>query len=725
MIDTAPPVAAEIAAPSMKRSTRRLLIVTFVVVSFLGSSLLFLVQPMVARFLLPLAGGSAALWNTAMVFFQVVLLAGYVFAHVSTNRLGLRRHPFLQIAVLAMPLLVLPIAVPGGWRLPADASPALWVLLTLGVMVGLPFFALATSSPTLQRWFSATDHPEASDPYFLYSAGNIGSALALLGYPFVLEPWLSLRAQAWLWAGGYVLFVVGFAACAILVRRYRSSTPVETAKTAPPVAGKRRAYWLLLAFVPSALMLGVTRHIATDLASFPLLWIVPLFLYLTTFVIAFGRPAPWVTTAARWAVWIGAVPMALSFRAAVTQLGAVVALHLVWFSAAALLAHLLLAADRPAPARLTEFYTLVSVGGALGGVFAALIAPTVFDVVLEYPIAIALVLVIARSPSRGTAILGNRRRLLSFAAALLAVTAVVVPGQTLLFGGLAAVALALGHGGATGLTMFIAALTIGALLVPPAGTVVRDRSFFGVYSVHDVDGTRVLRSGTTWHGSQVLDAPELPTMYYAEPGPVGQVLTARDDVADVGVVGLGAGTLVLYGEPGDTYTVYEIDPLVVEVAADPEVYSYLARARADVNVEVADGRRGLAETADRYDVLVIDAFSSDAIPVHLMTREAVELYMDRVKPGGVVVLHISNRHFDLTPVLGRIASELDLYGVEQFYEPTDAELEQGAGASHWVVLAESAAAAAEVTAEAGWEPLPTDGPLWTDDYSNILGVLDL
>ena len=284
--DTSP-----IARDQLGLGSDRLLSVVFVVAVFLSSTLLFLVQPLVARILLPLVGGSSALWNTAMVFFQVTLLLGYAYAHGSIRRVGSRRHPFLQTPMLFAPLLVLPLAVPAGWVLPNDIAPSLWVLTVLTVMVGLPFFALATTSPTLQVWFSATDHPRAEDPYFLYAAGNIGSVLALLGYPLVLEPLFSLQTQTRIWAGGYVAFVAACIAAGLMMRRRHATVEVTNSKTEDLVAltRRRRLRWLYWGFVPSALMIGVTLYISTDLASFPLLWVVPLLLYLVTFIIAFGK----------------------------------------------------------------------------------------------------------------------------------------------------------------------------------------------------------------------------------------------------------------------------------------------------------------------------------------------------------------------------------------------------------------------------------------------------
>lgn len=706
----------------------RSMVAVFVAASFLGSGLLFLVQPMVARMLLPLAGGTPSLWNTSLVFFQLVLLAGYGFAHLSTRRLGMRLHPLLQIALLAIPVLVLPVSVSDSWRLPGDQSPALWVLAVLALAVGLPFFALSTSSPTLQRWFAATDHPAAANPYFLYAAGNLGSVLALVSYPFVVEPLLSISAQARLWTALYVFFVAASGAAAWLTRQRRTATSVEVTHS-PPIAPARRMRWLLWSFVPSALMLGVTRHIGTDVASVPLLWIAPLLLYLSTFIMAFGRVSHRRTALAAGVVRYGVIPLALLFVVNSVSLIAQIAIHLTWFFFAALLAHSRLSEDRPAPDRLTEFYLWISVGGVLGGAFAALLAPVIFSSVLEYPIAIGLAVLLVGSgrarisvPARvagafvilmlGLGWLANTQRLHVLAILFAAV-------------GLANAALTLRS--ARSYAGAVAVALLAVLVIQPAGLLDQQRSFFGVYRVVEKsDGTLQLASGTTNHGTQIYvdGEPALrPASYYHPAGPIGEVIANAAQRRDVGIVGLGVGGLAGYGRPGDTYTFFEIDPTVVEIAWDTDYFTYLSSTPAAVRVVIGDGRLTLEDSPDRYDILVVDAFSSDAIPIHLLTTEAVASYLDRLNEGGALAIHISNRHFALEPVLGRIADELDLYGRARFHHPNEAEKLEGAFASHWVVLARDPRTVQWMSEE--WQSLRTGGPLWTDDYSDILRVLKL
>ncbi len=696
----------------------------FTVASFLGSFLLFLVQPMAARFLLPLAGGSASLWNTAMVFFQVLLLAGYVYAHVSTTRFGVRQ-PLTQVVLVLVPLAFLPVAVPDGWVL-SGGSPALWVLGVLAVTVGVPFFALATSSPTLQRWFSLTDHPDAADPYFLYSAGNVGSVAALVGYPLAVEPMLTLDQQAGVWALVYVAFVVATSACALVVRRSTSTgaTPAEVTPVAP-ISWVRRRRWVVWAFVPSALMLGVTRHLAADVASFPLLWIVPLLLYLTTFIIVFSGRSQRSPERARLILVAGSIVVAVSMVRRLDALLFVVGAHLVWFFCAALVSHHRLAADRPPPARLTEFYTLISIGGALGGIFASLVAPVVFDSVVEYPIVIVASLLLAGrddragrlADARGLATIG-----LGVAAAALIYADHLVAGPAVLAvtGLVAAVALRRPVVVATVVGLGLAA----AIAVPQPGVIFQDRSFFGVSRVVAGDGHTTLVSGTTAHGHQFAD-PDLattPTIYYAPEGPVGQLFQAVDDRDRVAVIGLGAGALAAYGRPGDVYTFYEIDPVVVDIATDPSLFTYLTDSEARVEIVLGDGRTGIDGSEARFDIVVVDAFSSDAIPTHLLTREAIDLYLDRLDPDGVLAVHVSNRFFDLRPVLGRAARELGVEARQQLYVPGTTSDPVSTTASRWVVIGEPAAL--DAATGSAWDPLG-GGPLWTDDYSNLLAVIDL
>ena len=728
------------------------LVALFTGTTFLAAFLLFLVEPMVTKMLLPLLGGAPAAWNTAMVFFQAALLGGYAFAFASMRWLSARAQTAVQLCALALPLLLLPVAVPAGWVPPSDQSPVWWTLLVLVPMVGAPFLMLASMGPTLQRWFSRTSHPRAHDPYFLYAAGNTGSLLALLAYPFVFEAAMPLTRQARLWAGLYAVLVVAATACVVLERRKRSPegaapVPRGASAPAPSIAWRTRGRWIFLAFIPSTLMLGVTRHLASDVASFPLLWVVPLAIYLVTFIVAFGRESSGIVAGAARVLRLMVVPLTLAFFTFIPYLWIEVPLHLIPFAAAALVAHARLAADRPGPARLTEFYLWLSVGGVLGGIFAALIAPLIFTNVLEYPIAIVLALAVV--PRATTRAAGERRfrlptireTVLAALMAAAAVSAVVIrqsgSSQDIRVAMLIAAA---GLAGAyvlartpAGYAAAVGSVLLLAFIVPAEPTLFAERTFFGVHRVYATAGTHVLANGVTVHGIQNVGPTgaliDTPAAYYAESGPAGRVfatLRARLPMR-IGVVGAGAAELAAYGRPGDSITFYEIDDAVIRVATDPSLFSYVRDSKASVNFVLGDGRLSLEQDpAARYDLLVLDAYSSDSIPTHLLTDQAVQLYLNRLNPGGLLLFNLSNRFFDLEPILARIAAQHHLAGLAMTDQlVTLAQAAQGKLASTWVVMARSTADLGSLATDPAWHPLGTGAgaPLWTDDYTNLLGTL--
>lgn len=709
----------------MQTATRdRVAVAVFTATSFVGSTLLFLVQPMVGRLLLPRAGGSASLWSTAMVFFQVTLLAGYLFAHLSTSRLGVARHRYAHLAVLAAPLLVLPLAVPEDWSL-NGAQPVLDTLRVLTVMVGLPFFALATASPTLQRWFAETGHQQASDPYFLYAAGNVGSIGALAGYPLLIEPHLGLGAQTRVFTLGYAALVALTSGCALLVRA-QSSHRLVSAAPRSRLAPRRRLSWVALAAVPSALLLGVTRHLATDVASFPLLWAVPLALYLLTFVISFRAGSERRVDTVNMLVLIGAIGLPLSFLG--LGLTMTVGIHLAWFFAAALLCHLRLAADRPPVEHLTEFYAWLSVGGALGGVTVALLAPVIFDRVWEYPLAIVAAVALGVPMRR----LGTRGRHARNAATTVLVLMLLAAGVWFRADDdFRMTAAALGAAGAlvylvSGRPRIMAPLTAATLVivvaVGPTQAIHRDRSFFGTYEIIAYPDRTELVMGTTIHGRELADNPGHASSYYHPAGPLGAAFARPDgEPWHIGVVGLGVGEIAAYGRAGDRITFFEIDPLVADLATNTEWFGHLDRSAAEVDIQVGDGRLLVEASDDRYDVLVVDAFSSDAIPVHLLTTEAIEAYLDHVGDG-VVMVHISNRYFDLAPVLARIATHVGADARLWHYDPLPADRATGASSSRWVSLRTTGAPS---RLGGPWESIDPEGRRWTDDFSDLLVTLDL
>lgn len=662
-----------------------------------------------------------------MVVFQSLLLGGYLFAHAMVRLApGMRR--LIQLLVVGVPILTLPFSLPGGLT---EESPTLAVILTLSVMVGAPYFALTTMSPTIQRWFGETNHPLAHNPYPLYAAGNAGSIIGLLAYPLILEPLFDLRRQAVAFMVGYVVLAV---LLGLIVWFYLSRREVRTniaavapsAAEAAPISAGRIIY---LSFIPSFLLLGVTRHISTDVAAFPLLWIVPLVMYLGSFVVSFrgdGQALPIAGRALRL-VLIPAVIIATG--AASRVLAVAITIPMVVFALAAYVAHRQLYDGRPGVDGLTRFYLLLSVGGLLGGIAGALVAPVAFNSILEYPIGLVLAATLL-VPQRIAALRLSTRllALVLFVSALgLGALAGTDLSRLLLFG-LAGVIAYAWSGRAW---VFTAALVLIALIVaqPGAGSKVlaAERTFYGVYQVRELSDVHVLLSGTTIHGAQIWvgdEADPAAIGYYDVAGPVGHVLTHyadRPEPIDVGVVGLGAGALAAYVDEGDSMTFYEIDEAVVAFAKDPKLFTYLSSSGGSIGVVLGDGRIELERIAPKHDVLIIDAFSSDSIPIHLMTLEAVELYLDSVKADGIVVFHISNRHLALEPVVGRIGAELGLERRVAAFQPSAEDTY--ASPSIWVVMGRSEAAVAAATDHPMWTGMAGDGPLWTDNYSNVVSVI--
>lgn len=746
------------------------MLLVYTIAIFVAAALLFCVQPMLARMLLPRLGGSPAVWTAAMLFFQAGLLAGYLAAH-GLGLLG-RRSPRVAIVAhvvfAAAAVLTLPLALPGG---SAQGPPALWVAFALLLAVGAPYVLLSTVSPLLQRWISTTDHKLADDPYPLYAASNAGSLLGLLAYPFVIEPTLSLEQQRTWWSVGYVGLVVLLAmGGALVVRRTRAPRAVESKKTVEPLSWLRRLAWIGLAAAPSSLMLGVTQHLTTDVAAAPLLWVVPLSLYLLTFIIAFGVSKPgltrWVQRLAPIAVVGVAVAMLLHAR---QPLFAVAGAHIAAFALAALLCHQRLASLRPHAGHLTEFYLLVALGGVLGGAFNALLAPVVFDRVLEYPIAIALAMLALpglpklRDKSVSGMATPSGQVAVGVAVVSVFVAILVVLGamgkQPLsasasmwergLAIGLPALGLYLVHGRPVSFTIAVGGVLVaGALWKGPAEVVYIERTFFGVHTVEEVrtlqrDGSvatfHQLRHGSTAHGIQRM-APgfeQEPLAYYHRTSPIAEVFALIDGQAApepfnpldrVALVGLGTGALASYGRPGMTIHAYEIDPAVVNIARNPLYFTFLSQSRASsIEYFVGDGRLLLEQhEGEPYDLIVLDAFSSDAIPVHLLTVEAFEVYLSQLAEDGVLAVHISNVYLDLEPVVASAAERLGLVArmrVDQ-RDPVDS-LRTGRYTSTWVMLAREVEDLAPLMQRPLWRDARSrEGfRLWTDSRSNILSVL--
>ena len=731
------------------------MLVTYAVTIFLSATLLFLVQPMFARMVLPLLGGAPAVWNTAMVFYQAALLAGYAYAHAATAWLGLRRQIALHAVVLLLPLLVLPIGVPRGSTPPGQDNPIPWLLAVLVVAVGLPFFVVSTSAPLLQKWFAATGHRAAADPYFLYAASNLGSMLVLLAYPSLVEPYLRLGQQTRVWAAGYALLVLLTFACAALVWRSLgrpagpalaggSDGPPPEADAPAPTAG-RRLRWVLLSFVPSSLMLGVTTYLSTDIAAIPLLWVIPLAIYLLTFILVFARRPPISHGIMVEILPIVMLPLVLVLASRATgPLALVLPVHPLALFVVAMVCHGELARDRPATRHLTEFYLWMSVGGVLGGIFTALAAPLVFTTVLEYPLTLVLGCLLVRRPKAAP----DRpvQRLLDVALpvalALLGaglVTLVQAGGPEtargymgLVFGLLVLVCFAFSRRPIR-FGLGIAAVLLAATLYrgEEGRLLYAERSFFGINRVtlDDTGRYHFLMHGTTLHGMQALEPARRrePLAYFHRTGPLGQLFAAYDRTRpreSVAVVGLGAGSIGCHAQAGQRWIFYEIDPVVERIARDARYFTFLRDCVPGVPVVLGDARLSLAAAAPgAYDLLILDAYSSDAPPLHLITREALSLYLAKLAPGGVLVFNVSNRHMDFEPVLANLAREAGLTAVVQD-DPVvgDDDYARGKRPSEWVVMARQPVDLAPLAGDPRWR-LARGEPgaaIWTDDFAALI-----
>jgi SAM-dependent methyltransferase len=727
---------------------------------FVSATLLFLVQPMVGKLLLPLFGGAAAVWTTCLVFFQAALLVGYLLSHLVARRLAPRQQAAAHFGLLTVALLLLPIRIPAEAGAGAEANPAGRLLLLLALRVGLPFVALAATGTLLQSWWSRSGGRGSSDPYFLYAASNLGSLTALLAYPSLVEPRVGLSAQGRLWTAGYLLLLALVAAAGGIFLR-RALAPAAVSSPAGPLPARRCVAWVACAFVPSSLMMGVTLFLTTDIAPVPLLWVAPLALYLLAFVLAFARVPRFARRLAGAALPVALLLLYFTFSEIVYPTLVAIGLHLLALFLISLAYLLRLAEDRPEPARLTSFYLLLSVGGVLGGAFNGLLAPVLFRTTAEYGLmlvlATALLPLVLPAPDPDTWWPRGERRIselaLAGAAALLAAWMVGAwplgtldltrPAEWLGFPrwrlttiltyavpilGCAAL-LALRRRLAFGLAVagFAGVCAVDNVRTNPA--VLRDRSFYSVLAVRDVErtGCRTLWSGTTPHGRQ-FTAPEkqgVPLQFYHPDTPVGQVFAALRALGrggEVGVVGLGTGALAAYAHAGERLTFYEIDPAVAAIARNSELFTYLKDARGEVRVILGDARLRLAEEPQgRFDLLVIDAFSSDAIPVHLLTREAMAVFLDKLSPHGVLAYHVSNRHLLLAPVVGRLASEAGHEAREQLWSGEDG---CSSFSTRWVAVARRPEDLGVLAIDTAWERivLPEGARPWTDDYSSLLAV---
>ncbi|MGE0036292.1 MAG: spermidine synthase [Xanthobacteraceae bacterium] len=743
--------APDLSLNEAPRTTARaygLLLAVFTGAIFVSAALLFAVQPMFTKMVLPRLGGAPAVWSVAIVFFQAALLAGYAYAHALVRYLPVRQVVIAHLAVMAAAMLTLPLSVAAGWGRPPEVGEAFWLIGLFAVSIGLPFFALSANAPLLQAWFARTGHPSAGDPYFLYAASNVGSFLALLSYPVLVEPFVRLSDQTRIWSLGYLLLFALIAGCGALLWRSPARLPdaaenVQAEAAAPPT-WRDAATWVALAAVPSGLLVAVTAHISVDVAAVPLLWVLPLALYLFTFIIVFARRPlipHWLAVDAQPLFIIGFIGVVV-FDPFKTIVG-LIAVHLAVFFVCVLVCHGELARRRPAARYLTGFYLWMSVGGMIGGFAAALVAPHTFSWVAEYPILIALA-VLCRP---GLALPHNMLARIGLVVMIAAGVAVLVwwansssvmtesSFHRIVFGLLLACVLFWQAPLPFAATVLFVLIGLHVAFEHPDSKSVR--SFFGIFKVvESSDGQfRVLQHGTTMHGAQrirddagqpVTGRPE-PLLYYFDKSAIAQAfeaVRARKAPAPIryAVVGLGAGTLACFARPEDSVTYYEIDPAAIRIARDPNLFNFVSECRPDVPVVLGDARLTLEEAPDAsYDLIVVDAFSSDAIPIHLLTREAMAIYLKKLAPHGMVVLHVSNRHLELASVVAGIAAANGL--ITRVHDGSDpGEPYKYGGTVAAVTRHEDDFGMLASSPE--WVPEPDPKQwVWTDDYSDIVGAV--
>jgi spermidine synthase len=708
----------------------------YAVAVFASAGLVFLVEPMVARMVLPRLGGSSAVWNTSLAFFQAALLAGYAYAHALQRLRSLKAQMAAHIAVLAVAALTLPLRISEAFGPPSITHPAFWLLGVLLVSIGPAFAALSATAPLLQAWYARLSPASegGSDPYRLYAASNLGSLLALIAYPVLVEPMMRLKLQAAAWSLGYGGFVLVVFVLAGLSRRARARVLPPLA-AAPPVAWSERLVWIGLSAATSSLLLGVTAHITQDVASAPFLWVIPLALYLLSFVIAF-QARPLVAPGVALLLQAAFVPLAAGLYSLLQapwlfQLGA----NLGAFFFTALVCHQALARRRPAAARLTEYYLSLSLGGVIGGAFNAFLAPVIFNAVWEYPIVLGLAC-LARPWNRGRLDQWGMGVLVS---AVLAIGVLLIPQ----LGGMNTIAMLLTVAGCAAFLLRGKGLIYATLVLAMGLTSYEQlfkgkresfRSFFGEVQLVRVPApiygvVKIMVHGSTLHGAQAERPAQrcIPTTYYGPGTPIATTIRtaqALHPAMRMGAVGLGTGTVAAFTRPGDTLQFFEIDPLIVRIATDPKKFSFVnGCAKGEVSVTLGDARQSLEKVPDHsYDLLLVDAFSSDSVPTHLLTAEAMRTYLRVIKPDGVVLLHLSNRNLELE---GPAAASARLAGgapVEQDYftSAPSVYVESGAQA---ILFARDRTALNPFIARGGWRPTRYEARPWTDDYVNVFGAL--
>ena len=742
--------ASELPATRMTQSDSspyNLLLAAFSAAIFISATLLFAVEPMFTKMVLPRLGGAAAVWSVAMVFFQATLLAGYAYAHLLTRFAPGRGSVLIHLAVLLIACLALPLHLAGGWGQPPSRGEAFWLLELFAASIGLPFFALAANGPLMQAWFVRTDHPSARDPYFLFAASNVGSFLALISYPTVVEPFLRLGEQTWLWTVGFYVLILLIAACGVLLLRSANlSPPVATKETAP--TWRDRLALVGLAAVPSGLLLAVTLHISTDAAAVPLFWVLPLAIYLLTFVIAFQSrpvvPHSLVVKAFPFVILTLAGLMIIDPFSTIIEL---VVVHLTAFFVIALLCHGELARRRPAPKYLTAFYMRISAGGMIGGIAVGLIAPQVFNWVAEYPLLIALSVLCMPGLALPTKGAGQYLLFGALAVAAALLTILMSSGLkldnnliTLLIGALFGLTVYFWRAPLAFAAIIAFVLILGNYQYNDAINNFVVRNFFGVLAAAETaDGRfRILWHGGIGQGAQRIrdrdgnpatGRPEMISEFQAGAGVAQTFDAVRAKVGgpiSYAVIGLGTGSLSCQARPEDSVIYYELDPDVIRIARNPALFNFVSECRPNIPIVQGDARLTIANAPDAgYDLIFVDAFIGAAIPIHLLTKEAMAIYLRKLKPNGIVALHVSNYHLELGSVVAGVAHANG--AITRLYDGGD--VQEDAAEQKWVPIVAAVARKDEdfgaLAKSRYWPLLPPDPAqrVWTDDYSNVLGAL--
>jgi hypothetical protein len=743
---------------TLGKARAALLLTAFISTSLLSALLLFLVQPLMARFMLPLLGGSPSVWAVTMCFFQAALLLGYAYAHVLNRFLSLQAGIVIHGVLMTVAVTLLPVAISIDTVTPFHGLPQSLVLLgVLATTIGLPFAVMSANAPLIQSWFSVSGHKDSDEPYFLYGASNLGSIAALLVYPTLIEPIVGLHDQSGLWARGFMWLTVALLCCGALVAGRSRVQMASSTETLVKISLSKWIYWLAMAFLPSALLVAWTNHITTDIAAAPFLWLPPLVLYLVSFIVVFRKNA-WFSNNALRMVQLLTVPFTFVFLEGTKQfmILPIMVAGAVSFFVTACLCHRQMFETRPAARQLTAFYLTMSLGGVLGGLFVSLLAPVLFNDVSEYPVLLLLALFLSTDVMDDGKIIADIKKPLRIVAVALGVG---------LFFHVAGVALTrpywlgmnavvIGFFAASALLFmraerkFLMAIFIFLLVLraglPGDPVVAQARNFFGVLSVKQSGEFSNMFHGTTLHGAEYMVDLALPDgkrprplTYYAPDGGMGRAIASaklrlKDDprTKTFGVVGLGAGSLVCYSEPGENWKTFEINSDVVEAARNPKLFNFLERCGKNVPVVIGDARLTLqAEAAGTYDVLVIDAFSSDSIPVHLITTEAMQLYLNLLRPDGLLVFHVSNRYMDLSSIVSANTAVLQvgdgkIHARRIIHQPKVSGVADEP--SEVVVMSHSEATIKAVESNPELEVLADAAPgvrAWTDDYSNVLGAI--